>query len=81
MAKPTITELDKKRVLAALRDTPSFKTGIPAVSAGWRCGRAGTAYAESVLNILLDEGKVEKIDKRGDDSLPRRTDDVLWRAL
>ena len=85
MAKPTkpeVTALDESRVLSALRDAPSYDTGLPAVSVGWRCGRAGTPYAQRVLEHLIKLGKVERLQPpERDDKLPRQPWEELYRAV
>jgi len=60
MAISTVTSEDKRRVIQAIDSAPSHDVGLPAVSVGWRCGKAGTRWAETVLEALLIEGKVEK---------------------
>jgi len=80
--KPEVTALDESRVLSALRDAPSGDTGIPAVSLGCRCGKAGTPYAQRVLEHLLRLGKVERLQPpERDDKLPRQPWEELWRAI
>lgn len=75
MAKETITETDKMRVINAIRTAPSAEDGLPAVSVGWRCNRAGTRWAETVLEQLLTEKRVVKIELEG----PTSNRPALWR--
>jgi hypothetical protein len=75
VAKDTITEPDKMRVINAIRTAPSADIGLPSVSVGWRCNKAGTRWAEIVLEQLLIEKRVVKIAL--DD--PKATFKTLWR--
>ena len=75
VAKDTITEPDKTRVINAIRTAPSADIGLPSVSVGWRCDKAGIRWAEIVLEQLLIEKRVVKIAV----DEPKATFRTLWR--
>jgi hypothetical protein len=77
VAKDTITEPDKMRVLNAIRTAPSADIGLPSVSIGWRCDKSGTMWAEIVLEQLLIEKRVVKIAV----GEPKATFKTLWRLV
>lgn len=85
MAKSTkieVTKLDEARVLKALRDSPSYDIGLPVVTVGWRCGRAGNQYAQRVLEHLLKLGQVERfMPPPRIDGTQREPHEELWRAI
>lgn len=76
--KNAVSESEKKLVLGALSNQMTPHEGLEAVQVGWRCGKLGTPWAETVLECLLSERKVLKVPLTVNHS-GRESSVTVWR--
>lgn len=76
--KSAVSESEKQLVLGALANQMTPHEGLEAVQVGWRCGKLGTQWAETVLECLLSEKRVLKVPLTVNHS-GRESSVTVWR--
>ena len=58
--KQVVNDADKALVLKALADAMHPDVGLTSTQVGWRCGKNGTQWGDTILEALLIDRRVVK---------------------